>query len=272
MKIEIIFGRNYLFIVIVAAFLLGWTGHTAFAQYNLQLSFEDKRQNPIIYGELFSRAIVVFGTTHTLRDKKGKLFPAFQQLFTDRLAARGYVADENAMCRLHIEVNDLWIKNDDHYTYMQTYQRCSLTVKLADGSAREILNTVMHAENNSKAKDVRQHTKESDYKLTTTGSIFLIVIDSIISQLVPELESKKSNCISKEVVTITTPSNISTGECQCDIIYKIDGEELRAKVEEITTAVIKYKKIEQPDGPIRSIPINDVFMIVYKDGTKKVFK
>jgi uncharacterized protein (TIGR02145 family) len=57
-----------------------------------------------------------------------------------------------------------------------------------------------------------------------------------------------------------------------DIIYKINGTEIQSLVTEITADAIKYRNFNQPDGPIRNIAINDVFMIIYKDGTKEVFK
>jgi opacity protein-like surface antigen len=57
-----------------------------------------------------------------------------------------------------------------------------------------------------------------------------------------------------------------------DVIYKHDGTEIKAKVTEITESVIKYKKYEQLEGPIRNILISDVFMIIYEDGTREVFK
>ena len=57
-----------------------------------------------------------------------------------------------------------------------------------------------------------------------------------------------------------------------DVIYKIDGAEIKAKITDITTETIKYKKYEQQDGPIRNILISDVFMVIYEDGTREVFK
>lgn len=57
-----------------------------------------------------------------------------------------------------------------------------------------------------------------------------------------------------------------------DVIYKNDGTVLQTKVLEITNESIKYKKFEQLDGPLRNIPLTDVFMIIYNDGTKEVFK
>lgn len=57
-----------------------------------------------------------------------------------------------------------------------------------------------------------------------------------------------------------------------DIIYKTDGNEIKAKVIEITIDAIKYKNFEQSEGPTRDILISDVFMIIYENGEKEVFK
>jgi hypothetical protein len=57
-----------------------------------------------------------------------------------------------------------------------------------------------------------------------------------------------------------------------DIIYKNDGSEIKSIVTEITADAVKYKNYSQPDGPIRNILIKDVFMIIYKDGSKEIFK
>jgi len=57
-----------------------------------------------------------------------------------------------------------------------------------------------------------------------------------------------------------------------DIIYKNDGTEIKAKIIELTTDAIKYKKFEQLDGPLRNISLTDVYMIIYADGTREVIK
>ncbi len=57
-----------------------------------------------------------------------------------------------------------------------------------------------------------------------------------------------------------------------DFIYKNDGGEIEAKVVEITTDVIKYKIFEFQDGPIYNVEIDDIFMIVYENGRREVFK
>jgi hypothetical protein len=56
-----------------------------------------------------------------------------------------------------------------------------------------------------------------------------------------------------------------------DVIYKVDGNEIQAKVVEIEKATIKYRLFSQPEGPIRNIDKSDVFMIIYQDGTREKF-
>ena len=54
-----------------------------------------------------------------------------------------------------------------------------------------------------------------------------------------------------------------------DLIIKMDKKEVKAKVLEVAEDVIKYKKFEKLDGPTYSIKREEVFMIIYKDGTKE---
>jgi len=49
------------------------------------------------------------------------------------------------------------------------------------------------------------------------------------------------------------------------------GEDINAKVLEVTTSEIKYKKTDMPDGPIYSILKSDVLIIRYNNGTKDLF-
>lgn len=57
-----------------------------------------------------------------------------------------------------------------------------------------------------------------------------------------------------------------------DVIVKNDQTEIKAKIEEITETTIKYKKFEMLDGPTYNINVKDVFMIIYKNGTKEYMK
>jgi len=56
-----------------------------------------------------------------------------------------------------------------------------------------------------------------------------------------------------------------------DIIFFQNGDELNAKVLEIGTNEIKYKRFDNLEGPVFTINKSDVFMIKYKNGTKDVF-
>lgn len=54
-----------------------------------------------------------------------------------------------------------------------------------------------------------------------------------------------------------------------DVIIKNDKSEIKSKVLEITDTQIKYKKFDMLDGPTYNIYKTDVFMIIYKNGTKE---
>jgi hypothetical protein len=55
-----------------------------------------------------------------------------------------------------------------------------------------------------------------------------------------------------------------------DVIIKRNGDELNAKIEEISQAEIKFKKFENLDGPSYVLPKSEVFIIKYSNGTKEV--
>ena len=55
-----------------------------------------------------------------------------------------------------------------------------------------------------------------------------------------------------------------------DFITKRNGDELAVKVVEITPAEVKYRRADNPDGPLISVWRSDVFMIRYANGTKEV--
>ena len=57
-----------------------------------------------------------------------------------------------------------------------------------------------------------------------------------------------------------------------DVILKRDGKKIEAKVLEVSSTLIKYKREDQQDGPLRTIPIYDVKEIIYEDGTWDTFE
>ena len=63
---------------------------------------------------------------------------------------------------------------------------------------------------------------------------------------------------------------VSASFSQDTIVLK-DDYSMKVKVIEITTTMVKYKRFDQKDGPVRNVPIADVKEILYEDGTKDVF-
>jgi hypothetical protein len=56
-----------------------------------------------------------------------------------------------------------------------------------------------------------------------------------------------------------------------DIITFKNGDEVKAKISEIGLTEIKYKRIDNPNGPLYTVSKASVFMIKYENGTKDVF-
>jgi hypothetical protein len=55
-----------------------------------------------------------------------------------------------------------------------------------------------------------------------------------------------------------------------DLLTKRNGEELNVKVVEITPAEVRYRRADNPDGPLISVWRSDVFLIRYANGAKEV--
>lgn len=64
---------------------------------------------------------------------------------------------------------------------------------------------------------------------------------------------------------------IVTGFSQ-DVIVRTDKTEIKAKVTEITESVVKYKKWENPAGPVYNISNTEVFVIIYENGQREIIK
>jgi hypothetical protein len=74
----------------------------------------------------------------------------------------------------------------------------------------------------------------------------------------------------KLLVFVTACLLTLNGICQ-DIITKKDGSEILAKVLEVGTADVKYKKFDNVQGPTYTILKSEIFMIKYENGGKDVF-
>jgi hypothetical protein len=56
-----------------------------------------------------------------------------------------------------------------------------------------------------------------------------------------------------------------------DIITMRNGEDIHAKVLEVTLDAVKYQKESQVDGPVYTVSKADLLMVTYKDGSRDVF-
>ena len=74
---------------------------------------------------------------------------------------------------------------------------------------------------------------------------------------------EQENRVTEDINPITTNT--------CDIILLQSGNEIKAKVLEITDQQIKYKDFDFQSGPTRNLNIFEVFMITYENGQKEVF-
>ena len=56
-----------------------------------------------------------------------------------------------------------------------------------------------------------------------------------------------------------------------DVILKTNGDEIQAKIQEVGTNEVKYKKFGNESGPVYTMLKSEVFMITYENGTKDWF-
>ena len=56
-----------------------------------------------------------------------------------------------------------------------------------------------------------------------------------------------------------------------DMITTKSGEDIKAKVLEITFHEVKYKKAENIEGPTYTISKSDILLIRYENGSKDIF-
>ncbi|MEI6140632.1 MAG: hypothetical protein WCP85_15290 [Mariniphaga sp.] len=76
----------------------------------------------------------------------------------------------------------------------------------------------------------------------------------------------------KKIILTTLTVLITVGICFAhDVITKKTGDDIQAKISEITTTQIKFTRFDNLKGPIYSIDKSEVLMIRYENGTKDIF-
>jgi len=56
-----------------------------------------------------------------------------------------------------------------------------------------------------------------------------------------------------------------------DVIIKNNKSELSVKVEEITDKTVRFRYFTRQDGPVYNLEKSEIFMIIYRDGTRESF-
>jgi len=65
--------------------------------------------------------------------------------------------------------------------------------------------------------------------------------------------------------------SIGISECLAqDFIIKKNGDEIKAKVLEVNSTEVKFKNMNNPDGPLYSVAKSEIFMIKYENGMKEI--
>ena len=71
----------------------------------------------------------------------------------------------------------------------------------------------------------------------------------------------------KKTILLLTAVLCSLFSFSQDLIIKKNGEEIKAKVEELSGETVKYRKFENITGPLYNIDRKEVFQIRYENGT-----
>ena len=99
-------------------------------------------------------------------------------------------------------------------------------------------------------------------------------IEQLIKTYVKNNHLKVSNHKISEFskLVIKNKNGVNSLITDCDELIMMDGNEISAKILEITLDEIKYKKCDNIDGPIFTKTLSSVFKIKYSNGTSQLIK
>ena len=127
--------------------------------------------------------------------------------------------------------------------------------------------TVFHLNNVSvsKKKSLTKKTKEK-VEIVETPTVYEN----------NKVEEPVSVSIGKSIQTEKIKFNLNSKQTlidSCgDLIILKDGSEILAKVEEVNSKTVRYKRCNNLDGPEIFVKVENLFMIKYANGTKEIFK
>lgn len=124
---------------------------------------------------------------------------------------------------------------------------------------------------NNKAKSFKQKDNHVVVINSTKAEKLITKTTLLPLEETASLEASADIALSP-IKVIKNTSLIYSNDEPCDVITLKNGEDVKAKILEITPIEIKYKKCDLPDGPLYVVKKSDVFMIKYANGTKEVVK
>lgn len=122
-----------------------------------------------------------------------------------------------------------------------------------------------------------KHTKQvqkNDKVKKDLATEALVLKQTLIPVNQNEDISLSASTDTKPLILLSSPfiKRLRAADSLCDQITLKNGEEVSARVLEITPTEVKYQKCGVTDGPLYIVKKTDVFMIKYANGSKEVFK
>lgn len=74
----------------------------------------------------------------------------------------------------------------------------------------------------------------------------------------------------RKLLIVLLSTTLFTSYCQ-DVITKTNGDDILAVVTEVLPNAVKYKKYDNPEGPLYTLKKSEIFMITYENGSKDIF-
>jgi hypothetical protein len=119
------------------------------------------------------------------------------------------------------------------------------------------------------------HQKHIQKTISSNSESENLVLKSTILSLEKhnniELSASADNKV-KPFIKLPSVFLTTANDSLCDVITLKNGDDINAKILEITPIEVKYKKCNAPDGPLYIAKKSDIFMVKYANGTKEVFK
>ena len=75
----------------------------------------------------------------------------------------------------------------------------------------------------------------------------------------------------KRIITVALFLVLGIAASAQDVITTKKGDDIQAKILEVTTTEVKYKKFSNPNGPTFVISKSDILIVRYENGDKEVF-